>query len=93
MAQVDAAKVETWCEAAGVFFFTSHAEALEYAGRAVAEAWKSARASVGVGLRSSARALFWAEEVGQSSADGPSGSWHELLPSDGRPHAGVSRAN
>ena len=75
LARQDAVKVEKWCAEQGVekpadlaFFFLSYEEALNDAGRAVADAWKAVRATSTIGLASLARGLFKAEEEGQRAA-------------------------
>ncbi len=57
MAAAQHRKVEEWCEAQGIesesdlaLMFTSHAEALRAAGRAVADAWSASRVNVQRGL-------------------------------------------
>eukprot|EP00435_Cladocopium_sp_Y103_P023794 s3438_g5.t2 len=68
------AKVERWCSQQGIettadlaFFFTSEAEALQEAGRAVCEAWAAARSSSERGIAGLVRGLFAAERRGASS--------------------------
>ena len=75
LARQDAVKVEKWCAEQGVekpadlaFFFLSYEEALNDAGRAVADAWKAVRATSTIGLASLARGLFKAEEEGRRAA-------------------------
>ena len=55
------------------FYFSSFQEALDNAGRAVADAWLSARQNVQVGLAGQVRALYRADAraAGQAAASGP----------------------
>ena len=73
-AQLEASerKVNRWCAEQGIittadlgFFFLSYEEALEDAGRAVADAWRAARADSSLGLAVMVRQLFAAEEAGR----------------------------
>ena len=78
---VAAARVVRWMQQVGAeslgdlaFYFSSFHEALDNAGRAVADAWLSARQNVQVGLAGQVRALYRAEAraASQAAASGPS---------------------
>ena len=63
-------KVEEWCKEQGIeteadlaYMFTSHAEALREAGRAVADAWSSARVNVQKGLAVTIRPVVRSSEA------------------------------
>ena len=86
----DAVKVEKWCTEQGIespadlaFFFLSYEEALNGAGRAVADAWKAVRATSGgggpTGRPSSSRQNEATAFQGKAHGPGEGAArWHRL---------------
>ena len=85
---VEQEKLNTWCSRVGIesasdlaFWFTSYDQALQEAGRAVADGWDLARRESEPGMAALVRNLFARETVRQSRPPQPSSTAATSLPS------------
>ena len=95
---IESDKVNRWCKDNGIesntdlaFFFLNYQEALDAAGRAVADAWSMARHAAAPGLAVGVRGAVRVEQARPSTSSLPSREMPPAIRAQLRPSAALSR--